>query len=219
MITGFNTDVEYDGRVYHVQTEDKGVDNPIIETLIYCGGEILAARQSSYSDILEKGADEESVAGRIEAQHNQLIRDVKAGRYAEKRHRPFGEGIISNKSFDEVVLEYLRNQAGGNRISLEVIGVDSCIAGTAAKFDIRVMNSDEGKGVDGASVKVRIISTVGKSRILTQGKTSDDGRVSLTCNLPALTRGTAALIIQATAGKESAEIKKAIQNPARQAAG
>ena len=39
MITGFNSDVKYRGLVYHVQTEDKGKVNPLIETLIYRGGE------------------------------------------------------------------------------------------------------------------------------------------------------------------------------------
>ena len=43
MITGFNSDVKYRGLVYHVQTEDKGAENPLIETLIYKGGEILAS--------------------------------------------------------------------------------------------------------------------------------------------------------------------------------
>ena len=42
MITGFNTDVEHDGVVYHVQTEDKGLDSPLILSLVYSGGAILA---------------------------------------------------------------------------------------------------------------------------------------------------------------------------------
>jgi len=54
MVTGFNTDVKHDGRVYHVQTEDKGLQNPIIETLIYMGGEILAARRTSYADLIAR---------------------------------------------------------------------------------------------------------------------------------------------------------------------
>ena len=140
MITGHNSDVEHDGRIYHVQTEDKGTANPIIETLIYCGGEILAARQSSYADLLKEGGDENAIAERIETQHNQLINDVHAGRYAEKRHRPFGEGIISNKSFDEVVLDYLSSLAVENRIVLEVDGADACFAGgdvSLARFSQR----------------------------------------------------------------------------------
>src|SRR6266705_5318232 len=111
MVTGFNTDVRHQGRVYHVQTEDKGLDNPVIETLIYLGGEILAARRSSYADLVSRSAAEKEIAERIESQHNRMILDIKEGKYEEKQPRPFGEGIISNKSFDEVVLEWLAAQA------------------------------------------------------------------------------------------------------------
>jgi len=43
VITGYNTDVEFDGVVYHVQTEDKGLDTPVILSLVYSGGAILAS--------------------------------------------------------------------------------------------------------------------------------------------------------------------------------
>ena len=55
MITGFNTDVKYRGVVYHVQTEDKGTANPLIETLIYKGGEILGSRRLPYADVVKVG--------------------------------------------------------------------------------------------------------------------------------------------------------------------
>ena len=61
MIVGFNTDIKHRGRVYHCQTEDKGRDNPLIETLVYRGGEILAARRSSYEDLRPGGFDEADV--------------------------------------------------------------------------------------------------------------------------------------------------------------
>jgi len=44
MITGFNQDVTFKNKVYHVQTEDRGKSNPVIESLIYVGGEILASK-------------------------------------------------------------------------------------------------------------------------------------------------------------------------------
>ena len=53
MITGFNTDVSYKGLVYHVQTEDKGPQNPLIETLVYKGGEILASRRLPYGELIK----------------------------------------------------------------------------------------------------------------------------------------------------------------------
>ena len=41
VITGFNTDIEYQGVTYHVQTEDKGVKTPLILSLVYNRGTIL----------------------------------------------------------------------------------------------------------------------------------------------------------------------------------
>ena len=38
MISGHNTDLLHNGVVYHVQTEDKGRSNPVIESFIYIGG-------------------------------------------------------------------------------------------------------------------------------------------------------------------------------------
>jgi hypothetical protein len=52
VITGFNTDIEHDGVIYHVQTEDKGLDSPIILSLVYVGGTILASKRSPYKDLI-----------------------------------------------------------------------------------------------------------------------------------------------------------------------
>src|SRR2546428_5370455 len=131
MVTGFNTDVQHGGKTYHVQTEDKGLQNPIIETLIYVGGEILAARRTSYADLLSKGLSEKEIAERIETQHNRMIVDVRKGRYDGGRVRPFGEGIISGKSFDEVVLEWLRSQTATERINLQMTGSGRLLGGRA----------------------------------------------------------------------------------------
>jgi len=219
MVTGFNTDVQHGGKVYHVQTEDKGLQNPIIETLIYMGGEILAARRSSYADLLKQGLDEKEIAERIETQHNRMILDVREGKYESKQIRPFGEGIISSKSFDEVVVEWLRSQTAVERIILKMVGSDGFVEGSTARLDLLVSRPSTGQGVAGAKVKVKLISTVAKPRTLVEGTTDDAGHVSLSCPLPVLSEGTAALIVQASSGKESAEIKQVIKKPARKAAG
>ena len=58
MITGFNTDIKHNEKVYHIQTEDKGLSNPYIESLVYVGGEILASKKTSYAEQAKTGADE-----------------------------------------------------------------------------------------------------------------------------------------------------------------
>jgi len=218
MVTGFNTDVEHEGRVYHVQTEDKGTGNPIIETLIYMGGEILAARRSSYADLIAQGLREKVIAERIEAQHNRMILDIKEGLYSKKQVRPFGEGIISSKSLDEVVLEWLAAQAAGAKIALQRVGASGLVEGETAKLDLLVSRPTNGEGLAGAHVKVKLISTVAKPKVVAEGETDGDGVVHLTCKLPVLQDGTVALIIQTNAGKETAEIKQLIKKPARKSA-
>jgi hypothetical protein len=80
MITGFNTDVRHDGRIYHVQTEDRGRENPILESLVYIGGTIVAKKSTPYSEQLSSGATEEAIASLLKRQHQVIIAAIKAGR-------------------------------------------------------------------------------------------------------------------------------------------
>ena len=80
MITGYNTDVEYDGVVYHIQTEDKGLKTPLILSLVYTGGEILASRRTPYDDLISSGFDERVLAERLDRQHKLICAAIKAGR-------------------------------------------------------------------------------------------------------------------------------------------
>ncbi len=85
MITGFNTDVEHEGVVYHVQTEDKGLDSPLILSLVYAGGAILASKRSPYEDLIATGFDEAALAQRLKRQHRLICAAINAGRIDELR--------------------------------------------------------------------------------------------------------------------------------------
>ena len=80
MITGFNTDIEHDGVVYHVQTEDKGLDSPIILSLVYSGGTILASKRSPYEDLIAEGFSDEALAERLKRQHKLICAAIHSGR-------------------------------------------------------------------------------------------------------------------------------------------
>lgn len=83
MITGFNTDVPHEGLVYHVQTEDRRTDDPAFESLVYVGGSIVAKKLTPYSDKLNEGATEETIASLLKRQHQVIIAAIKAGRIEE----------------------------------------------------------------------------------------------------------------------------------------
>jgi hypothetical protein len=80
MITGYNTDVRHSQVVFHVQTEDKGEANPFIESLVYVGGQVLAARRAGYADLLAAGEGEAAVLAMMERQHRTMIAAIRQGK-------------------------------------------------------------------------------------------------------------------------------------------
>lgn len=82
MITGFNTDIRHGDRVFHVQTEDRGTANPIVESLVYVGGQILLSKRSPYSDLVIDGKpDEKAVRQLMDLQHRRIIEAIRRGRF------------------------------------------------------------------------------------------------------------------------------------------
>ena len=97
MITGYNTDVEFGGVVYHVQTEDKGLRTPLILSLVYVKGEILAAKRAPYDDLIAGGFDEKILVQRLERQHKLICAAVHAGRIEDLK-RMSGREAATNAS-------------------------------------------------------------------------------------------------------------------------
>jgi hypothetical protein len=91
VITGFNTDVEHDGVVYHVQTEDKGLESPIILSLVYVGGAILASKRSPYHDLLGEGFDAAALGERLQRQHKLICAAITAGRIEDLKRLNRGD--------------------------------------------------------------------------------------------------------------------------------
>ncbi len=98
MLLGNNTNVTHNGKVYHVQTEDSGVNRPHIITLLYHGGNILSSKKTSYADIVNSEYMEGVVKDLMEEQHNNMIKALKSGAF----DRP-GEPA-KEKTVDTVVL-------------------------------------------------------------------------------------------------------------------
>lgn len=84
MVVGFNHNVVYKGEVFHVQTEDSGIKNPHIITLLYRGGVILCSKKTSYADILMMENLELVVEELMKAQHKELLRRLKSGEFDER---------------------------------------------------------------------------------------------------------------------------------------
>jgi len=128
MITGCNTNVLYRGKQFHVQTEDSGHANPKIITLLYEGGVILTSKKSSYEDRVSAENLQTVVKELMEEQHSEMVQALKGGQLEDiisgaagasqaatggkKRSKKapmpsFGEGVISDRPLDELVISHL----------------------------------------------------------------------------------------------------------------
>jgi len=231
VITGYNTDVKHNSRVFHIQTEDKGDSSPHIESLIYVGGEILATRKTSYAEVIKDGRDDKAVQELMEQQHRTMIAAIQRGRFdapdgsvrvpegmsgtfeedeeAETAPgRSCGESSTAgDRTLDQVILDYLASELNHEQIDCAFTPVPDLVAGTEAALRLRAHSSLSKQPVVGATVQIRILSTASKPVMVFQGKTSSDGSCPVTFQVPALSEGNAAAVIRVSSSIGSTEFK------------
>ncbi|RQW86930.1 MAG: hypothetical protein EHM79_08840 [Geobacter sp.] len=128
MVPGYNHNIVYKGVAFHIQTEDSGVRNPLITTLLYRGGSIIASKKTDYSDIIMAEMLEKVVEDLMKEQHKDMLRRLKSGEFdnrivpapvvgsqketlqeAPPTPYPAGQDKPSHaeKTLDEIIFEYL----------------------------------------------------------------------------------------------------------------
>jgi hypothetical protein len=110
MLPGFNTDVQYRESSYHIQTEDNGEANPIIVTLIYHGGAILARKKADYRHLL--GGDfREKLRKMMREQHRKMIKMLLEGRLESQlpddKQQVRKEENEGRKGLDKAIMDFL----------------------------------------------------------------------------------------------------------------
>ncbi|MDA8083840.1 MAG: hypothetical protein M0024_09320 [Nitrospiraceae bacterium] len=81
MLVGYNTNIPYKGNLYHVQTEDSGLKNPVITTLLYFKGTILSSKKISYAHIAANPDYKEKVRELMKEQHKAMMKELISGRH------------------------------------------------------------------------------------------------------------------------------------------
>ena len=130
MISGINTDIELEGTVYHIQTEDGGARNPSVVTHLFRSGAIISSQKTSYGDKTSQEDLIEVVKGMMKNQHRTMIKNLISRRFSqgpppvatkEKKETmqstlPADKGEIGpgpqsktseRKSLDDLIIEYL----------------------------------------------------------------------------------------------------------------
>ena len=83
-VLGFNHNLKFGPRIYHVQTEDSGLPHAHYITHLFVGGNILASMKTSYADAANDPELQKTVRGLMESQHKQMVRRLVAGEFNAK---------------------------------------------------------------------------------------------------------------------------------------
>jgi hypothetical protein len=239
VITGYNTDVKHNTRVFHIQTEDKGESSPYIESLVYVGGQILATRKTSYADVVKNGRDDKAIQELMEQQHRTMIAAIQRGRFdgpnnslrtpegmsdgtaqAAQAAAETGEAgsedpseatSAGDRTLDQVILDYLANELTHEQVDVLFAPSPEFQAGRTADFKLKAETSSSRQPIAGAVVQIRILSTTSKPEAVFQGKTASDGSCVVTFPVPGMKEGSAAVVIRVSSPTGSTEYKYMIK--------
>jgi len=344
VLTGFNTDIKFAERVYHVQTEDRGLGNPVVESLVYVGGEILLSKKSPYTQHVQGDrVDEKAVRELMDHQHRRVIEAIRRGRLDSKKQVPesvleWGDEIYTSepnvspaaiaavaamlavpseplpgdrprgapartagapppkkaagpppaakpstpapatkaapppatspvpsptaipattassrrpsapshtplpfpsaiapsvklpapasepspretpagtRTLDQVIVEFLASEAATERLELALTLGGEFTSGESVAVSAATTTSLTRKPVANAQITIRIVATSRPPQVLFRGVTGNDGLVKVTCAVPDIGNGNAAVIVSASSPVGSSEIKHLVRRKAR----
>lgn len=79
---GFNNNIKFRGAVFHVQTEDSGLDQPHIITHLFAdGGRVIKSHKRSYASEVSRADVAEYVRALMKAQHLEMVVMLREGRF------------------------------------------------------------------------------------------------------------------------------------------
>src|SRR5688500_5998556 len=91
-LLGYNTNVRHKSKLYHIQTEDSGINHPHIITHLFAdGGRIIASRKTSYAEHVGTDGYPGVVKKLMQEQHKAMFIALRDGVYDEGEGTPTGE--------------------------------------------------------------------------------------------------------------------------------
>jgi hypothetical protein len=196
MLFGHNSNVEADGTTYHVQTEDRGTTNALIDTTVYFHGRVLHRRTNNYFDLLPLNpAREETLKRRLDAQHRAVIEELRSGTL--RLPLPQDEPVSAPAALHG-------SKPASGALSLELLNAKTWLTGKRAALLVAVRNEAH-QAVGGATVIVRVDGAAEAAKFTAQ--TGDFGQTQLEFDMPKLASAEAALVIEASKGNANGHLR------------
>jgi hypothetical protein len=202
MLFGHNTDVKAGETVYHVQTEDCGTANALIDTTVYCRGRVLHRHTNNYIDLLPLDPGREEVLRkRIDDQHRAVTEEIRSGALH----------LVSPPMSVEKPAANWAEPAGHAlavsppALAMELINAKSWLAGNRANLHVAVLRTQNKEAVVGALVTARIDGAADLTEFSTE--TGADGQARLEFEMPRLAGAESALVIEASQADSRGQLR------------
>lgn len=193
MVFGFNTDLRVGDIVFHVQTEDRGLNNPVIDTTVYCKGRIVHRRVTEYRDLIPSlEFAPQRLRERLEDQHRKIIGDLRDG----------------TLKFDLPAPGTQPASAAG--IQVQLTNPASWLSAGTARLLLEVKSKRGGEAVADAHIDVTVSGGIEPKNF--SGKTDHAGRAELSFPVPRTGGGgIMELVVRATHGELADELRYSLK--------
>ena len=200
MLFGHNTNIKVGEGVLHVQTEDCGNTQALIDTTVYFQGRVLHRRTNNYLDLLPLDPVREGVLRkRIDDQHQMVLEGLRSGALkvplpaAPVPQAPAAKNESGNS-----------NQHPTSALALELINAKTWLSGKHAFLKI-VVRDQAKKAVEGAKVIAKIEGAAQPTEFSTE--TSPFGHAQFEFDMPRLAGTDVALVIESSKGNASGHLR------------
>jgi hypothetical protein len=206
MLFGHNSNVTVNGTMFHVQTEDRGAANAVIDTTVHCRGRVMYRRKASYLDLLPLNADsEQALKLRLDEQHRTVIGELRSGvlqlappQVPAAPPAPAGGPPPPAKIAPAAT-------SAARPIAVELMNARTWLAGGRATLQVAVRHKEGGTGIAGARITARIDGAAERTEFSADTRAS--GQALLEFNMPRLTGNEPALVIEAAFGSTREQLR------------
>src|SRR5579871_3695976 len=227
MLFGHNTNVTLDGTVFHVQTEDRGVNSATLDTTVHCRGRVLHRRTNKYHDLLPLDEEKEkTLKSRLHEQHFGIIEELKSGALKVEAPPlppprpvapPPSAPAIASGGAASSPAPALANPPT-KVLTVEMLNPRTWLSGKHATLYLVARFKDAGTPAAGASIIARVVGAA--EPISVEAEASADGHARLEFDLPRLTGEDAALVIDVSTRDAQGHLRFALRaKPKAPAAG
>lgn len=201
MLFGHNTNVKVGEAVLHVQTEDCGNSQALIDTTVYFHGRVLHRRTNNYLDLMPLDSRREGILRkRIDDQHHAVVEELRAG--VLQLALPAVPGRQSPVEKKQSGNSY---PPASSPLAVALTNAKSWLAGKRANLQVAVWHKENGKGVADVLVIVRIDGAAQPAEL--SSKSDSKGHARFEFDMPRLSGTDPALEIEATDGHSKAHLR------------